>query len=64
MSLDKIRKIYRSIFRSEGRYLSEEEMVEEILEYYARKGKYFSDIDEVIKYVEDEEHFMFFNFFS
>lgn len=60
---DKIIKIYESIFRNKGSYLSEDEMGEEILEYYASKGKEFSTIDELIQYVDEEEHFIYFNLF-
>lgn len=63
MAENKIDNLYKKIFRISSLNMTDEEKSVELLQYYSWKGKDFSNIDELLLYINDEELFIYSNLY-
>ena len=61
MAENKIDNLYKKIFRVSSLSMTEEEKAVELLQYYRWNGKEFSDIEDLLLYINDEELFIYTN---
>lgn len=63
MAENKIDNLYKKIFRVSSFSMTDEEKAVELLQYYRWNGKEFSDIEELLLYINDEELFIYTNLY-
>ncbi|MDU4889238.1 MAG: hypothetical protein E6344_05460 [Clostridium sp.] len=63
MAENKIDNLYKKIFRGSSFIMTDEEKAIELLQYYSWKGKDFSNIEELLLYINDEELFIYSNLY-
>lgn len=61
MAENKIDNLYKKIFRVSSLSMTDEEKAVELLQYYRWNGKEFSDIEDLLLYINDEELFIYTN---
>ncbi|WP_040191540.1 hypothetical protein [Clostridium culturomicium] len=64
MAENKIDNLYKKIFRISSLNMTDEEKSVELLQYYSWKGKDFSNIEELLLYINDEELFIYSNLYA
>lgn len=64
MAENKIDNLYKKIFRISSLNMTYEEKSVELLQYYSWKGKDFSNIEELLLYINDEELFIYSNLYA
>lgn len=61
MADNKIDNLYKRIFRVSALSMTDEEKAVELLQYYRWNGKEFSNIEDLLLYINDEELFIYTN---
>lgn len=64
MAENKIDNLYKKIFRISSLNMTDEKKSVELLQYYSWKGKDFSNIEELLLYINDEELFIYSNLYA